>query len=441
VTTHGMRVHRLTGLARRACTGALAAAVLALGAMNAAAQIPIGPLPSPVLKPPGGPRPTLPIVCGEAGQACCRAPASLQNREFGPLVSCKQGLGCDLASGTCVAPCGGIGQACCDGPETRALRWTSDGRVLSPNSPFLREMCSAGACDKASHRCFACGTADGAPCCPPDAAQATARCIGDRLSCHFDATGFNTSGTCHMCGIRGREPCPGGCDPGLGMRQGLCEACSHEGEPPCDGGCQPNMTLEQGICRGCGHLNQRPCGPGCLVPLGVRGGLCVQCGGAGQGPCDNGCKSGLRLMSSGVCVACGHLNQPPCQAEGRDLCAVPLRVAGGLCQTCGAQGQIACDRGCDAGLTLVNNLCQRPSAPEPENCATLGQACSPPTGLGIQCCQSGPPLLCIFNQCRACIPSGQVCPPGPNQTCCKFGDVCRLEVEDGKEKVACGVPD
>jgi hypothetical protein len=133
------------------------------------------------------------------------------NREFGPLVSCKQGLGCDLASGTCVAACGGMGQACCDGPETRALRWTSDGRVFSPNPRFLREMCSAGACDKTSHRCFACGTADGAPCCPPDAAQATARCMGERLSCHFDAAGFNTSGTCHMCGIRGREPCPGGC--------------------------------------------------------------------------------------------------------------------------------------------------------------------------------------------------------------------------------------
>lgn len=118
-----------------------------------------------------------PFLCGGLGQACCRPPRSITTAGYGHLVACGTGLGCDVTSNTCVQPCGGTGQVCCDGPETRAPKWTNDGRVYSPNYFGMREMCDRGACDIPSHRCFDCGTVDGAPCCPPDAAQATARCI------------------------------------------------------------------------------------------------------------------------------------------------------------------------------------------------------------------------------------------------------------------------
>src|SRR5664279_719656 len=120
------------------------------------------------------------IPCGMLGGPCCEAPH--QNLPaYGPLVSCDQGLGCDVATKTCVAPCGGPGQPCCDGPDTSALKWTADGAVYSPNWWNVREMCT-GACDKQTHRCFTCGMTDLSPCCPPDAAQATARCRGTDLT-------------------------------------------------------------------------------------------------------------------------------------------------------------------------------------------------------------------------------------------------------------------
>jgi hypothetical protein len=36
----------------------------------------------------------------------------------------------------------------------------------------------------------------------PDAAQATAHCMGAYLECAFDPVGFFVSGTCHACGSR-----------------------------------------------------------------------------------------------------------------------------------------------------------------------------------------------------------------------------------------------
>jgi hypothetical protein len=221
--------------------------------------------------------------CGALGEDCCRAP--IQNPDSGPYVSCQDGLGCDITTGKCVSPCGGTGKVCCDGPGTRATKWTPDGKVYSPNTWNMREMCDQGACDRQSHRCFACGTQDGAPCCPPDAAQATARCIGTHVECEFDPVGFFVSGTCRGCGIKGKPPCRWGCDPGLDIRNGLCDICGGDSQSPCDRGCN----------RG----------------LGLAHGLCAECGGQGQPPCDSGCNSGTILIN-GVCTACGDEGQPPC---------------------------------------------------------------------------------------------------------------------------------
>ena len=377
------------------------------------------------------------LKCGAAGEACCRAPASSQVPSLGPLVACNVGLGCDIQTNTCVSPCGGTGQVCCDGPETRAPKWTADGKVYSPNTWDMQEMCRAGACERQSHRCFDCGTADGQPCCPPDAAQATARCIGDRLSCNFDPNTFFERGTCIKCGIRGRPPCDySGCDPGLDLLKGLCEICGGEGQVPCDKGCKPPLGKVGGICRTCGGVNQIPCDNGCNPGLGVRQGLCVACGGANQGPCDKGCNPGLRSIN-GVCTPCGGLNQPPCN----NGCNYPYRVAGGVCKPCGHLGQVPCDVGCDGGLVIINNVCSTPPTSEPPTCAQLGEACVADFVAGKHCCKppnTSTPLLCIPPGCKACIPRGEVCPAFGNQTCCTYGDVCRLDVET--QKTTCGLP-
>ena len=226
-------------------------------------------------------------------------------------------------------------------------------------------MCNAGACERQTHRCFACGTVDGQPCCPPDAAQATARCIGERLSCEFDPQKpFFAGGTCIKCGIRGRPPCDWGCDPGLDMLKGLCEICGADGQVPCDKGCKPGLGMKGGVCRVCGGVNQIPCDNGCNGQLGVRQGLCVACGGSGQAPCDKGCNAGLRSINN-VCTPCGGLNQPPCT----NGCNYPYRVSGGVCKPCGHLGQVPCDVGCDGGLVITNNLCSTPSTSDPPACA------------------------------------------------------------------------
>lgn len=375
--------------------------------------------------------------CGALGEACCRAPEAVQNvAVFGPLVSCQEGLGCDLASGRCVAPCGGTGQPCCDGPETRALKWTADGRTYSPNSWNMREMCTAGACEKQTHRCFGCGTGDGQPCCPPDAAQATARCVGDRLTCIFDPDSFGESGTCYACGVRGHRPCPWGCDAGLGLRHGLCDVCGGDGQPPCDGGCQAGLAVAQGLCRQCGGNHQIPCDFGCRAGLGLKQGRCEMCNGPGQAPCDSGCSAGTRL-SNGVCVACGRDGQPPC-ANG---CVYPLRVAGNLCRSCGAQGQIPCDIGCDQGLIVSGGRCVKPPGTAPgEICATAGEACVADFVAGKHCCRTGGPLLCVYGKCWPCVPHGEECKVGGSWICCseKDGDSCVLD--QASEKVICGIP-
>ncbi len=374
------------------------------------------------------------VRCGALGETCCRAPAESQIPSLGPLVACNVGLGCDIKTNTCVQPCGGTGQVCCDGPETRAPKWTADGKVYSPNTWDMQEMCSAGACERQTHRCFACGTVDGQPCCPPDAAQATARCIGERLSCEFDPQKpFFAGGTCIKCGIRGRPPCDWGCDPGLDMLKGLCEICGADGQVPCDKGCKPGLGMKGGVCRACGGVNQIPCDTGCNSGLGVRQGLCVACGGSGQAPCDKGCNPGMRSINN-VCTPCGGLNQPPCT----NGCNYPYRVSNGVCKPCGHLGQVPCDVGCDGGLVIINNLCSTPPTSEPPTCAQPSEACVADFVAGKHCCQApdSHPLLCVYGSCKTCIPRGQQC--SKNQTCCTYGDVCRLDVQTQKE--TCGLP-
>ena len=374
--------------------------------------------------------------CGALGEACCRPPGSPSVPGVGAVVSCDNNLGCDVATNKCVSPCGGTGQVCCDGPDTRATKWTADGKLYSPNTWNMKEMCATGGCDPASHRCFACGNADGQACCPPDAEQATARCVGENLHCQFTESTFARSGICRACGIAGREPCPWGCEGSLGVRGGLCAVCGGANQPPCDSGCQSGLGVARGVCAACGGLNQIPCDSGCRGGLGIKGGVCAACGGAGQPACDGGCKAGTRLIG-GVCQACGGLNQQPCTSG----CNYPYKVAGGVCQQCGGQGQIPCDTGCNSGLVIVNNRCQPPGTGLPQACSALGQSCVADFVSGTHCCQSGGPLLCVYGQCRACVPHGNVCTIGGTQTCCsaKDGDVCRLDTDTGQ--ATCGIPD
>jgi hypothetical protein len=342
--------------------------------------------------------------CGAVGGPCCRAP--FQNvPAFGPLVSCQEGLGCDVTTNKCVSTCGGPGQVCCDGPETRALKWTADGKVQSPNSWNLREMCNQGACDRQTHRCFACGTQEGAPCCPPDAAQATARCVGDHLQCQFDPLGFSKSGTCRACGSMGKPNCHWGCDTGLGIRNGLCVICGGKGQLACDDGCDTGLR--------------------------IRNGLCDTCGGNGQLACDDGCQRGL-TASGGVCW------QPQPPGGGGRVGGVSGSSGGSGSTQCGASGQNPCASGCNQGLILSGGKCVVP--PPPATCALEGQACVADFVTGTHCCQTGGPLLCVFGHCKACVPHGEECKKGGSQICCsaKDGDTCMLDQFSGKD--VCGIP-
>jgi hypothetical protein len=373
--------------------------------------------------------------CGGLGGPCCKAP--FQNvAAFGPYVSCNEGLGCDISTGKCVAPCGGTGQVCCDGPETRAPRWTVDGRVYSPNYPGLREMCNQGGCDLQMHRCgIPCGTQDNDPCCPPDAKQATAHCVGPNLECHFDSVPA-TSGTCHACGSQGKPPCRRGCDFGLGIRNGLCDICGGYLQLPCDQGCNPGLGSDVGLCLPCGDIGEIPCDGGCNGGLGIKNGLCAVCGGQDQPPCDAGCNEGTTLIW-GVCTRCGSVGQPPCSGGCRYSWAI--KVVNGVCRLCGNPGQIPCDSGCNPGLLLINGLCA--SAPVPRTCSSVGEPCAPDNLPGWHCCQNpNAPEVCVNETCRACVPHGQECLPYSTWICCgaNDGDICKLDQSSGK--IVCDIP-
>jgi hypothetical protein len=379
------------------------------------------------------------IACGGLGESCCESPYQ-DVAACGPLVSCDQGLGCDITTKKCVAPCGGPGQPCCDGPKTRALKWTADGKLYCPNSFDMEEMCNAGACDRQSHRCFNCGSTDGARCCPPDAAQATARCRGTDLECEFDPWGFYESGTCIQCGISGRKPCDWGCQPGLGIRNKLCAQCGDIMQPPCDTGCKSNLGTLNGLCRPCGNVGQVRCDNGCKGVLRLKNGLCAACGAIGQPPCDDGCNAGARNVN-GICKQCGYSGQLPCDNGKVSPCVYPYKVAGGVCRYCGGTGQVPCDAtGCGQGLVLINGVCVSPPPPGPDTCASIGNACVPNTQPGMHCCQSpGAPASCVWQKCEACIPHGQVIPLGAKQICCAYQDAPVIDAFTGNW--ICDIPD
>jgi hypothetical protein len=282
-----------------------------------------------------GHRPPLPPICGPEGNPCCKGPDTpLTLSEYGPLRHCNQGLGCDIVNDRCVKPCGGAGQVCCDSQQTRAVIWDANGRISSPTSPGLLDMCSGTSCDKASHRCVACGSVDGASCCPPSAQQATASCTAPGLECQFDNYNDN-SGVCHACGTVGKPPCASGCNPGLDVFNGVCDVCGSAGKRPCnsqycDHGCKSPLHPSGGLCQACGAEQQPACDPfpptalcrpgqsACNPGLVPAGGRCVPCGSAGATPCDNvscnkGCKEGL-VLQSGICVECGTAGHPVCEA-------------------------------------------------------------------------------------------------------------------------------
>jgi len=370
--------------------------------------------------------------CGGLGDPCCWAP--FQNvPAFGPYVSCNEGLGCDISTGKCVAPCGGVRQVCCDGPETRAPKWTVDGKVYSPEYAGLREMCNQGGCDLQMHRCgIPCGTQDNDPCCPPDGKQASAHCVGLNLECVFDS-GTVTSGTCHACGSQGKPPCRRGCDFGLGIRDGLCDICGGYLQPPCDQGCNPGLGSYVGLCFPCGDIGEIPCDTYCNGDLGIKNGLCAVCGWHDQPPCDGGCNEGTTPIWGGVCTPCGADGQPPCP----NGCRLYRKLVNGVCRYCGHVGQIACDSGCGPGLFVINGLCA--NVPMPATCGSVGEGCVADNLPGWHCCQNpNATELCVNGTCRACTPHGKECWPGSTLTCCSDGDICKLDQISGK--IICDVP-
>jgi hypothetical protein len=342
-----------------------------------------------------GPFPTA-FPCGALGKPCCRAPAASQNiPAFGPLVGCQQGLGCDLTTNTCVSACGGPGQVCCDGPETRAAKWTADGKIYSPNSRNLREMCDTGVCDKQAHRCITCGTQDGGPCCSSDAAQATARCFrdaktGNRLVCN-DRWARDAGGICLACGKSGQPKCltagESPCDDGLVEREsdGICVSCGSVGQPTCDRGepCRdgesvPNLSFSE--CLPAGGPNQ-PCRPdghfgGCNYQglFCNNGHICQSCGNPGEICCppgnlkyevshNTGCQQPAECVNN-RCFACGEVDFPVC--PGKDPCRNDSVAVNGWCRSAapppggggggGGGGQLKTCNGEDWGFSTTKRI-------------------------------------------------------------------------------------
>ena len=155
-------------------------------------------------------------------------------RSVRTLVKCGKGLGCDISTLTCVSPCGAPGEACYDGPETRALGWRGLGDVYSLTGLGLIDMCAQGTCDQPTHRCVACSSAPGTACCPPDASQATARCIGINLDCKFEDGSQGTRGTCFYCGGISNPPCGRECEYPLKLNNSVCVLCGGIDEVACD---------------------------------------------------------------------------------------------------------------------------------------------------------------------------------------------------------------
>lgn len=277
-------------------------------------------------------------LCGREGGACCHAPANVHAPpEVGPLVSCGAGLGCDITTDTCVSACGNPGQACCDGLDTRATRWTDDGRLFVPNAFNTRDMCQGSSCDPPSRKCIGgCGMSAGEACCGIQPGVGVATCINPALYCEFNA-GSWTSGTCRQCGLLGKPACrsePACQDGATEDVNNLCVPCGAIGQPVCDGaqpcrnGSVPEPPLHMTCVAPppCGHEGEPPCadgtcssGPPDLHP-NLRGStlVCTMNCGHTQGYCP--CVFGM----SGCPAAAGQTStlvapQPPCRTKQAGL--------------------------------------------------------------------------------------------------------------------------
>lgn len=166
------------------------------------------------------------MLCGLEGFGCCTPPAGVANPDGTPLVNCGHGLGCDLATATCVAACGGPGQACCDGPETRAPRWTGDGRLYVPTGALVQEMCRNSVCNTTTRLCEGnCGRNAGDACCAPQPGIAVATCLNPQLACAFAPGSQYSRGSCQPCGGMGQLACTHAekCSPGMEeLADGTC---------------------------------------------------------------------------------------------------------------------------------------------------------------------------------------------------------------------------
>jgi hypothetical protein len=399
------------------------------------------------------------MFCGDETWGCCH-PSFATDPALGPIVSCYPGLGCDIVTHKCVSPCGSPGEVCCDGSDTRAPMWSDSYQtVFSPvDWASRKEMCSGGYCDQPTHRCIACPSTEGSPCCPRGVGQQAAQCNGQGLLCKFDDAS-ESSGTCVMCGELESPPCGIQCNSGLHVHNGLCVFCGDANQQVCDlaeytcnYGCQPNLIPANGFCFPCGDVGEVPCGvPAascinsiywyhCKQGLGMLRGHCEECGFEGKPPCDGGCLRGYSLKNGLCTTLCGHENQPPCdggkclppfQVMGSvckmcgDLntppcpvggCRSPYKVRNRVCEQCGGNNQVPCDRGCDPDLLPENGLCS----------STCGLDVYPPCDSG---CRDGRTVnsvgYCV--QPANCAGQGQECvsgyfgTSGTGLTCCAPG--------------------
>lgn len=314
------------------------------------------------------------FLCGREGGTCCRPPSgSTASPEMGPLIHCNQGLGCDISINTCVSPCGSAGQVCCDGPETRAPKWTDDGRVYVPAGRNVREMCQGSVCDPATRRCVDnCGMKAGDPCCGPQPGIGVASCLNPSLACQFPEGSQWERGTCQPCGKLGQMACTRGesCSDNLVEQDGVCVACGLPGQPTCDRGepCRLETTVPHPItgatCVEAGGRNQPcmrdgRCGYQDLM-CNARN-FCEGCGMAGQACCPGQtCWEGLCLND--ICVSCGQEGLPVCPFG--EPCSRPGEPINGYCRPCGGEGQGCCyslSIRCDAGLSCKDRTCRRPN--------------------------------------------------------------------------------
>lgn len=317
------------------------------------------------------------LPCGATGQSCCRPQPAIAGDPT--LAHCNTGLGCDIATNTCVSRCGGAGEVCCDGPGTRAPRWTADGRLYSPSGPFLQEMCRNATCDPTSRRCLiGCGHSEGQACCGPQPAMGVASCSGRGLYCEF-AEGTSVRGICRSCGKAGGEACRNGCE----------------------GRFVPDAN---NICVPCGAIGQQSCSqaPSCADDaVQGPGGLCIQCGWGyrHQPVCPSGepCRgfsipdqTGKRCMQAALIgMSCLHGDCQEGVCERGTCFPRPLPQCGGL-------NERVCDRPntqCRQG-TPREGYCRAHdwNPNQPPN--SSGRCCCKPDSNGMTMCGCWPSLSC-----------------------------------------------